>query len=106
MSQKDEIITDEAGNKKSVVMPYALYEQLITALAAHYESLDKVMEAASAIVQAQECRVESKAPARATEMKSSSDVESKAPARVAETKPSPDLLDELDLAPPKPKDPK
>lgn len=89
MSQKVEIITDESGNKKSVVMPYALYERLITELATHNESLDKVMEAVTAIVQAQECRVESKASAN-----------------VVDTKPSTDLLDEFDAAPPKPKDPK
>ena len=104
MTDKVEIITDASGNKKSVVLPYALYEQLITALAAHNESLDKVMEAASTIVQAQEYRVESKAPARVADTKSSSEVEAKAPAKLAESKSSIDLS-ELDASQ-KPKDPK
>ena len=66
MNTSVEIILDEQGNKKSVLMPYALYEQLIQTLAAHDESLGKVMRIASLMVESQQTRVESKSSPQIT----------------------------------------
>ncbi len=110
MSQKVEIITDEAGNKKSVVMPYAMYEALITALAAHDETMDKLMKTASALVESQVVRVESKAPrveSQAARVESRAPrIESPAPPQTPppiQTQERPDALSPLSEAP---KDPR
>jgi Domain of unknown function (DUF4357) len=58
MRDQVEIITDEAGNKQSVLLPYAMYEELVIALAAHDETMDKLMKMASAMVESQALRVE------------------------------------------------
>ena len=91
MTDKVEIFTDAAGNKQSVMMPFHLYERLLSALTAHETSMNVLMGIATQMVELQEIHTASPTVAAAAALPESQVLADTVPLSPASKDPKQDI---------------